>query len=367
MHHMRQRADAARDNREYMKAALFYEKALRHVPDHAGVHVQCGHMFKEAGELDQAEQHYDKARMLMPNDPDLALQFGHFYKVAGRLDEAERCYRKAAELMPGAPEPLDELAGLLRNRWNGEHGLQRLTAFPPRKSYRAAAEVQRPAPTDPAGSQPAGGKTVHPIRRAAASLYEKALEVAPNDAALRIKCAHLFKAEGNLARAAHHYREAQLLAPDDPDIALQLGCFHCTCGRLREAELSFRKAVKLAPNWPEPAEQLGELYGRGWRIRHMDGDVHPNGRDSTSYSLSKAAEPIADGEGGLNGFSINKLLRPSSRHGRLRVTFTPTPSKLRSGNSDACNGPIGGCTPPFAVSRRSAAFASRPLPLQTCG
>jgi ADP-heptose:LPS heptosyltransferase/Tfp pilus assembly protein PilF len=308
-HHIRQQADAARDNREYIKAAFFYEKALRYVPDHAGLHVQCGHMFKEAGELDQAEQHYDKARVLMPNDPDLALQFGHFYKVAGRLGEAERSYRRAAELMPGAPEPSDELAGLLRDRWNGELGLQRLTASLSRKSYRTGAEVHRRTRADPAASQPAGVKTVHLMRRAAAAFYEKALEVAPNDAALHIKRAHLFEAEGNLARAAHHYREAQLLAPDDPDIALQLGYFHCTCGRLREAELSFRKAVELAPDWPEPAEQLGELYGRGWRIRHKEDEVHPNGSDGASYLLSKAAELIAaDGEGGLNGFSVNKLL-----------------------------------------------------------
>jgi Tfp pilus assembly protein PilF len=313
LRHTRYQADAARDNKEYMKAALFYEKILSRVPDDAGIHVQCGHMFKEAGELDRAEQHYNKACALMPNDPDLALQFGHFYKVAGRLDEAERSYRRAAELMPGAAEPVDELAGLLRNRWSnsGEHGSQRFTASPSRKSYRTGAEVRRHARADPAASQPARGKTVHLIRRAASALYEKALEVAPNDAALQIKFAHLFESEGNLTRAAHHYQEAQLLAPDDPDIALQLGYFHRTCGCPRKAEPSFKKAVELDPDRPEPAEQLEELYGRGWRNRHTEDAVHPNESDGASYSLSKAAEPIAAaGEGGLNGFSINRLLSP---------------------------------------------------------
>ena len=164
---MRRRADAARDNREYMKAALFYEKLLSHVPDDAAIHVQCGHMFKEAGELDRAEQHYNKARRLMPNDPDLALQLGHFYKVAGRLDEAELSYRRAAELMPGAAEPVDELARLLRDRRsnNGEHGAQQFTASPLRKSYRTGAEVGRHART-PTPSQPAGEKALHLIRQA---------------------------------------------------------------------------------------------------------------------------------------------------------------------------------------------------------
>jgi ADP-heptose:LPS heptosyltransferase len=113
---MHQQADAARDNKEYMKAAFFYEEVLSQAPDDAAIHVQCGHMFKEAGELYRAEQHYNKARVLMPNDPDLALQLGHFYKVAGRLEEAELSYRRAAELMPGAAEPVEELAGLARRR-----------------------------------------------------------------------------------------------------------------------------------------------------------------------------------------------------------------------------------------------------------
>ena len=42
-------ADAARDAKKYFKAALLYEKALRLAPDDAAIHIQCGHMFKEAG------------------------------------------------------------------------------------------------------------------------------------------------------------------------------------------------------------------------------------------------------------------------------------------------------------------------------
>ena len=190
--------------------------------------------------------------------------------------------------------------------------------------------------------------------------------MAPNEAALQIKCAHLFESEGNLKRAAHHYQQAQLLAPDDPYIALQLGYFHCTCGRLREAELSFKKVVELDPDWSEPAEQLEELYRRGWRNRHKEDVARPNGSDRASYSLSKAAEPIAAiGEDGLNGFSVNRHFSSELAPRTPEVTFIPTPSKLRSGTSDAGNGPIGGCTPPSAVSRRSAAFVFPPVPSPT--
>jgi tetratricopeptide (TPR) repeat protein len=106
---MRREADAARDAKQYLKAANLYTEVLRHVPDNGGLHVQCGHMFKEAGVLDRAEQHYCKARELMPDDPDLALQFGHFYKIAGRFDEAELSYRQAIELAPDNPDMVFQL------------------------------------------------------------------------------------------------------------------------------------------------------------------------------------------------------------------------------------------------------------------
>ena len=110
-------ANAARDAKEYGRAALLYEKALRLVPDNAAIHIQCGHMFKEAGELAKAEPHYLQAKELTPDDPDLSLQLGHFYKVAGRPKEAERFYKRAIELDATWPEPAIQLAGLYRTGW----------------------------------------------------------------------------------------------------------------------------------------------------------------------------------------------------------------------------------------------------------
>jgi ADP-heptose:LPS heptosyltransferase len=110
-------ADAARDAQKYLKAALLYERALRFAPDDAAIHIQCGHMFKEAGDLSRAEHHYQQAKQLTPDDPDLTLQLGHFYKVAGRLQEAELAYRKAIELDPDWPEPAIQLAELYRMGW----------------------------------------------------------------------------------------------------------------------------------------------------------------------------------------------------------------------------------------------------------
>jgi ADP-heptose:LPS heptosyltransferase len=114
---LRDIADAARDARDYARAASLYEQYLHREPDNADIHIQCGHMFKEAGDLTRAEHHYTKAKSLAPDDPDLALQFGHLYKVAGRLQEAELSYRRATDLDPDWPEPAIQLAELYRTGW----------------------------------------------------------------------------------------------------------------------------------------------------------------------------------------------------------------------------------------------------------
>lgn len=109
--------NAARDAKRYTAAAFLYDEALRIEPANVAIQVQCGHMFKEAGDLANAEAHYLRAAELRPDDPDLALQLGHFFKVAGRIRDAAYAYRKASELKPGWDEPVGELAALRRHGW----------------------------------------------------------------------------------------------------------------------------------------------------------------------------------------------------------------------------------------------------------
>jgi ADP-heptose:LPS heptosyltransferase len=101
------RADAARDALRYRDAATLYAEALRLSPHLGGIHIQAGHMFKEAGELDLAGHHYQEAIRLLPNDPEAALQLGHFYKRAGRIGDAVRAYERAAELAPDSAAQLE--------------------------------------------------------------------------------------------------------------------------------------------------------------------------------------------------------------------------------------------------------------------
>jgi tetratricopeptide (TPR) repeat protein len=105
-------ANRAREARRWREAGELYAAALRRQPGNPAIHIQCGHMFKEAGEYESAETHYLHARILAPHDADLHLQLGHFYKITGRLYESFSAYERAAELAPDWNEPQRELKAL---------------------------------------------------------------------------------------------------------------------------------------------------------------------------------------------------------------------------------------------------------------
>ena len=107
------RAQEAAKAANYHQAAWLYDEALRLAPGQPEVHVQAGHMFKEAGDLGRAEDHYLRALKDMPDDADLALQLGHFYKVADRSALAAEQYRRALVLAPGWSAPAAELKALV--------------------------------------------------------------------------------------------------------------------------------------------------------------------------------------------------------------------------------------------------------------
>lgn len=138
------RAAVAQDEGRFRDAATLYVEALRAYPGRGAIHVQAGHMFKEAGELDQAEHHYARAAELMPDDADLALQFGHFYKTAARLPEAHAAYMRAAGLAPEWQEPRKELKTLHDEGFR--HGGEPMAAATPSDPF--AGDPDR-APYDP--------------------------------------------------------------------------------------------------------------------------------------------------------------------------------------------------------------------------
>lgn len=107
-----QRADQARDAREWERAAILYERALQHCPDRAPIWVQYGHMVKESGKLERAEEAYRRAISLDPNVADTHRHMAHLLMRLGKRDQAEAHYLRAFALDPSSSGYLSELIGL---------------------------------------------------------------------------------------------------------------------------------------------------------------------------------------------------------------------------------------------------------------
>lgn len=124
-------ADAARDEHRYRDAAALYVAATRLRPDRGDLHMQAGHMFKEAREFNSAEHHYNEAARLMPDNAEVALQLGHFYKTALRHDEATSAYQRANEIAPDWDEPKRELAVMAKGGWHSAQPYRTTTRAQP--------------------------------------------------------------------------------------------------------------------------------------------------------------------------------------------------------------------------------------------
>src|SRR5262245_8420767 len=91
-------ADQARDQRQWERAARYYQKALRRNSQNSPIWVQYGHVLKELGDLVKAECAYRAALACNPHTADSHVQLGHVLKLQGRKEEARTAYLRAAVL-----------------------------------------------------------------------------------------------------------------------------------------------------------------------------------------------------------------------------------------------------------------------------
>jgi tetratricopeptide (TPR) repeat protein len=106
---LRDRGDAARDQRDWSTAVRYYGLYLSLRPNDHGIQVQRGHALKELGEFSNALEAYQAALKLAPADVDLHLQIGHLHKVSGHPRLALAWYLKSLRIDPKFSEAIGEL------------------------------------------------------------------------------------------------------------------------------------------------------------------------------------------------------------------------------------------------------------------
>ena len=122
----------------------------------------------------------------------------------------------------------------------------------------------------------ARAKAAHDARQfgIAAALYREALRFNPDNARVRIQCAHMLKESGDLTGAGEQYERAALDLPKDADLALQIGHFYKVAGRPELAKAAFLRALQLQPGWQEAERELVSVSEATPSEIHNDGTAH---------------------------------------------------------------------------------------------
>lgn len=108
---LRAAGNQARDERQWHKARQHYSEYLVIRPDDFAIWVQLGHVCKESGNLEAADDAYGRARLLSPADSDLLLNLGHLRKRQNQFEAASLFFAEAANI-DGNAAALEELKGM---------------------------------------------------------------------------------------------------------------------------------------------------------------------------------------------------------------------------------------------------------------
>lgn len=203
------------------KAIEFYDLAVRLDPNFAlawarlsGVHalLYSNRADTTAARRDAAKEALENAQKLQPNTPETLLFTGYFqYWVLHDYGLAKATFGRVSKMLPGNSEVLYALAAIARSEghWDEsiaywERGLAlnpRNTALLTEVAFTYAALRQFPR---------------------AEKLYDRALDILPNEVSIKALKASIYQAEGNLQEAAKLLARVSLETNSDVAVRIRL-------------------------------------------------------------------------------------------------------------------------------------------------
>jgi serine/threonine protein kinase/predicted Zn-dependent protease len=176
---------------------------------------------------DAAKGALENAQKLQPDSPETLLALGYFqYRVLRDYGAAKTTFERVSKLLPGSSE-VPKALGYVRRRegyWDESIAyFQQALALDPRN-------VELLIDT---------ASTYGMLRKfpAALELYDRALDITPNDPDLMAAKAGIYQAEGNLKKAAGFLSEINWQTPSEDTLAIKVG-------QLR-LERNYGEAVRL--------------------------------------------------------------------------------------------------------------------------
>jgi tetratricopeptide (TPR) repeat protein len=268
------------DRRE--EAVKQFRRAIEARPNFAAAHHHLGVVLCELGRHDEAAAQLCRAVELDQAHAPTLIHLGRMLLERSRAAEALRYLEAAVRMQP-------KLAELRRNLGNALHGLGRLERA--RDAYvdalgldanlvaaqaNLALVLEQEGHLDDAldwlekavAAQPANPlfwhqlAELHERRRestAAASCWDRLLNLAPGSARGHIAVGRALQKKGRTTEAADHFRAALGLHPGMAEAYDSLGKLHQELGELDEAEAAIRTSRRLQPAAAEPHRALAML------------------------------------------------------------------------------------------------------------
>ena len=203
------------------EAVRYFTAAIALRPDNAGIYLNRGVTFNDAGELDEAIADFSQALTLAPMFMMAHTDLGIAQMHKGKVDEAIACYQKAIALDPKSVLAHYNLGDALEVKG---------------KFDEALAE------------------------------YHETIRLEKDMVKAHCKLGNVLVAKGKVDEAIAEYRETIRLKEDYPEAHCNLGHALYAQGKLEEAIAECRTAIRLKPDFAEAHSNLGNALRAQGRL-----------------------------------------------------------------------------------------------------
>jgi Tfp pilus assembly protein PilF len=210
-----------------------------------------------AARRDAAKSTLDKAQKLEPNSPETQLALGYYqYRVLRDYELAKTTFKRVQKMLPGSSEVPVGIAFTTRRQGNWDESVaywEQGLALDPRN-----VELLNEA-----------ASTYAALRQfpAALKLYDRALDIVPNDPDLMASKAGIYQAQGNLTQAAKALSE----------INTQTASWHAFGIKITQLRLerNHGEAIRLLQAWQASASGIENVFMQIFLAftQRLDGDT----------------------------------------------------------------------------------------------
>ena len=305
-------------NGDLEASARSYRRAVELRPEDLAARVLLGDVLFAGGELAAAAQTYGRALEGHPDAASPRVGLGRVALARREYAQAAEWFERALALAPwasGVHYPLALAYRGLGDTAKAETHLQRrgdVEALPPDPLRRQLDELLESANA----YNVRGGRALDAgNHRAAADLFRRGLELAPDDPSLRQRLAVALFQSGDVSGAVQELERAVRGAPDHTRARFSLGVVLADQGRPREAIDHLSTVLQHDPAYVEARVRLADLLARGGRADEA----------LAHYDRALALDPSRADAGFGAAMALIRLERYAAARDRLQAGLEANP------------------------------------------